>query len=103
MYDSKNIRYSTFQTIINHSIEIFMYLIQFQVRTSVRNCWAHCNFLQWTPTKFAASFQLLERFIKKMGVNATEENRILGDIHKWKTDGKRQLKIGRLVVIIQNI
>ncbi|XP_052071822.1 uncharacterized protein LOC127710118 [Mytilus californianus] len=67
-----------------------------EVRTSVRNCWAHCNFLQWTPTKFVASFQLLERFIKKMGVNATEENRILGDIHNWKTDGMNFMNISML-------
>lgn len=59
--------------------------------------------MQWTPGKFVASFQLLESFIKTIGVNATEENRILGDIHNWKTNGKRKLKIRGKVLIILNI
>ncbi|CAC5369185.1 unnamed protein product [Mytilus coruscus] len=67
-----------------------------EVRTSIRNCWAHCNVMQWTPAKFVASFQLLESFIKKMGVNATEENRILGDIHNWKLNGTNFMNISML-------
>ncbi|VDH90596.1 Hypothetical predicted protein [Mytilus galloprovincialis] len=67
-----------------------------EVRSSIRNCWAHCNVMQWTPGKFVASFQLLESFIKTIGVNATEENRILGDIHNWKTNGTNFMNISML-------
>lgn len=61
---------------------------QFQVRTAIRNCWAHCNVIQWDIAKFCVSFQLLESFFKNLHLNATEENRVIGDLHNCKTNGK---------------
>ncbi|CAC5381062.1 unnamed protein product [Mytilus coruscus] len=77
-----------------------------EVRTSIRNCWAHCNVLQWTPARFVASFQLLESFIRNLHLNATEEIRVLGDLHNWKTNGTKFINISvlgaELVGMIQN-
>ncbi|XP_076073849.1 uncharacterized protein LOC143045303 isoform X2 [Mytilus galloprovincialis] len=77
-----------------------------EIRTEIRNCWAHCNVLQWTPLRFNDSFQLLEKFIKNLHVNATEENRVLGDLHDWKTNGTSFINISvlgaELVGMIQN-
>ncbi|XP_071129881.1 uncharacterized protein [Mytilus edulis] len=36
-----------------------------KVRTAIRNCWAHCNVIQWDIAKFCVSFQLLESFFLK--------------------------------------
>lgn len=85
--------------VCNYIDFVILLLIQFQVRSSIRNCWAHCNVMQWTQGKFVASFQLLESFIKTMGVNAPDENKILGDIHNWKTNGKRKLETEVLIIL----
>ncbi|CAC5410070.1 unnamed protein product [Mytilus coruscus] len=55
-----------------------------QIRSNIRNSWAHCDFSEWSSTKYANSFQLMEQLVKHLRLNNREENKILGELNKWE-------------------
>lgn len=57
------------------------------MRSDIRNPWAHCDFIGWTTTKYTDSFDLMGKFVKSLGLINQEENRILGDLNTWGTNG----------------
>ncbi|VDI73429.1 Hypothetical predicted protein, partial [Mytilus galloprovincialis] len=56
------------------------------IRSDIRNPWAHCDFTEWTATKYADSFQLMGQLITNLRLSNREENRILGELNRWETN-----------------
>lgn len=59
-----------------------------QLRSDVRNPWAHCNFDEWDTIKYQMSFQLMHQLIKCLNLNTQDETKVLADITKWEQNGK---------------
>ncbi|CAG2198841.1 unnamed protein product [Mytilus edulis] len=57
------------------------------VRSAIRNPWAHCNFTEWDSMKYNVSLQQIEDFIYLLKLNVAEENQFIGEINKWRTNG----------------
>ncbi|XP_071149400.1 uncharacterized protein [Mytilus edulis] len=62
-----------------------------QMRSDIRNPWAHCDFTEWTATKYSYSFQLMEKLIRNLSLSNREENRILGELNRWAMNGQNFL------------
>ncbi|CAG2222922.1 unnamed protein product [Mytilus edulis] len=63
-----------------------------QIRSTIRNPWAHCDFSEWDAVKYADSFQLMGKLVKHLCLSSREENRILGELNRWATNGHCFLK-----------
>lgn len=57
------------------------------MRSEIRNPWAHCDFREWTTGKYTDSFALMRQLVKDIRLSNTEENRILGELDIWATNG----------------
>ena len=57
------------------------------VRSKVRNEWAHCEFTAWTEAHYETCFDLMESLVKNLGFLNSEEEKILGDLKLWKNHG----------------
>ena len=57
------------------------------VRSKVRNEWAHCEFTAWTETHYETCFDLMEKLVKDLGFVNSEEEKTLGDLKLWKNHG----------------
>ena len=57
------------------------------VRSKVRNEWAHCDFMAWTEVHYDTCFDLMENLVKNLGFVNSEEERTLGDLKLWKNHG----------------
>ncbi|VDI67910.1 Hypothetical predicted protein [Mytilus galloprovincialis] len=57
------------------------------VRSTIRNEWAHCNFTIWDDVKHVQSLQLIENFIYLLNLNAADEKQIIEELNKWRTNG----------------
>ena len=57
------------------------------VRSKVRNEWAHCEFTAWTEAHYETCFDLMENLVKNLGFVNSEEERTLGDLKLWKNHG----------------
>ncbi|XP_052081049.1 uncharacterized protein LOC127718996 isoform X1 [Mytilus californianus] len=58
-----------------------------KIRADIRNPWAHCDFREWTATKYTDSFYLLGQLVKDLRLSNNEENSILGELNTWATNG----------------
>ena len=58
-----------------------------QVRSDIRNPWAHCNFSEWTVDKFNASFQAMESLVKKINLPGADKKKACDDLYFWKQTG----------------
>lgn len=54
---------------------------------SVRNEWAHCNFLHWTDVNFFACIQEIESLVRKLNMTPVDEKYFLGELNNWKDKG----------------
>ncbi|XP_063411165.1 uncharacterized protein LOC134694100 [Mytilus trossulus] len=59
-----------------------------QIRSDIRNPWAHCDFTEWTATKYTDSFQMMGQLISNLRLSNREENRILGELNRWAMNGQ---------------
>ena len=57
------------------------------VRSKVRNEWAHCNFAEWTEAHYNNCFHLMETLVTKLAFSAVDETRILGELQLWRKQG----------------
>ncbi|CAC5410674.1 unnamed protein product [Mytilus coruscus] len=57
------------------------------VRSAIRNTWAHCNFTEWDVMKYNLSLQQIEDLIYLLSLNASEESQFVGELNKWRTNG----------------
>ncbi|XP_063412664.1 uncharacterized protein LOC134695365 [Mytilus trossulus] len=76
------------------NISSFQLAVQFdaeKIRSDIRNPWAHCDFTEWTTAKYTDSFQLMEQLVKDLGLYNREENRVLGALNTWATNGQNFL------------
>lgn len=63
----------------------FIYL---KIRSDIRNPWAHCDFTEWDSIKYLSSFQMMNQLIKNLKLPTTDENRVLGELQIWESNGK---------------
>ncbi|XP_071142366.1 uncharacterized protein [Mytilus edulis] len=57
------------------------------VRSNIRNPWAHCNFTEWDAVKYYSSLQQIEDFIYLLNLSAAEESQFIAEVNKWRTNG----------------
>ncbi|CAH3171592.1 unnamed protein product, partial [Porites lobata] len=57
------------------------------VRSSVRNDWAHCVFSKWDPVKFQQSFVEMEHLVRVLALPAADEAKLLAELKDWETKG----------------
>ena len=57
------------------------------VRSNVRNEWAHCDFTIWTEVQFDTCFDLMEALATNLRIPPSDEARILDDLKLWRTKG----------------
>ncbi|CAG2251718.1 unnamed protein product [Mytilus edulis] len=65
--------------------------LKFVIRSDIRNPWAHCDFTEWTATKYTDSFQLMGQLISNLRLSNREENRILAELNRWAMNGQHFL------------
>ena len=58
------------------------------VRSKVRNKWAHCDFTAWTEAQYNTCFDLMEALVTNLRFNTVDETRILDELKLWKGYGK---------------
>ena len=58
------------------------------VRSKVRNKWAHCDFTDWTEAHYDDCFDLMEALVVNLKVEPSDEVRILGELKLWRNQGK---------------
>ena len=71
---------------------IILFLV-FQIRSDIRNEWAHCNLSTWNNLKYLDSFQKMNRLVKNMNLAPADEARILAELSKWELNGNLQKDI----------
>ena len=57
------------------------------VRSKVRNEWAHCDFTAWTQAHYDTCFDLMEALVTNLLFAPADEARILDELKLWKTQG----------------
>jgi len=57
------------------------------VRSKVRNEWAHCNFTAWTGAHYDRCFDVMEALAKNINFGPTDEARLLDQLTLWRTQG----------------
>ena len=72
------------------------------VRSKVRNEWAHCDFAIWTMGQFDTCFDLMEALVTNMGIPPTDEERILGELRLWRTQGTILAALTYLIAFCYN-
>ncbi|VDI68979.1 Hypothetical predicted protein [Mytilus galloprovincialis] len=77
------INISSFQAVVQSDAE--------KIRTEIRNPWAHCEFREWTTDKYTDSFKLMGQLVQDIGLSNRDENRILGELNTWATNGQHFL------------
>ncbi|KAL9972625.1 hypothetical protein ACROYT_G018965 [Oculina patagonica] len=66
------------------------------MRTKVRNEWAHCDFAAWTELNYNDCFDLMKNLVTNLKFTSTDEARILGELELWRTQGL-EICLGQLV------
>ena len=76
------------------------------VRSEVRNKWAHCDFIAWTQGHYDTCFDLMEALIKRLSLPSVDEAKALDSLKLWRTQGK-VIYIGKrlhwLFIFVANI
>ncbi|XP_019614922.1 PREDICTED: uncharacterized protein LOC109462771 [Branchiostoma belcheri] len=67
-----------------------------QVRSEVRNKWAHCDFSDWTQMHFLRCFQLMEMLVKSLKLPSAAEQKCVQDLRDWEQRGV-QLILGQVI------
>ena len=57
------------------------------VRSKIRNEWAHCDFSKWTKPMFNAAIQDLQCLVKNINLSAADEKEVCDDLEDWKNKG----------------
>ncbi|XP_076084764.1 uncharacterized protein LOC143055505 [Mytilus galloprovincialis] len=61
------------------------------VRKTIRNPWAHCNFSEWDAAKYSNSFQLMKKLVKDLKLSINEEKLTVEEMEKWEINGQHFL------------
>lgn len=57
------------------------------VRSEVRNEWAHCNFARWTDIQYIYCFDLMEALVKNPKLPPADELSIMNELQLWRKGG----------------
>ena len=73
------------------SVPVFSSVVQTAagVVRGARNDWAHCVFSKWDLAKFQQVFADMADLVRKLGLPAADEAKLLGELNDWETKGKR--------------
>ena len=58
------------------------------VRSDIRNEWAHCDFSHWSEPNYQSALNDIESLVKAVGLTTAEEKSVLDDINNWRNNGK---------------
>ncbi|XP_078692227.1 uncharacterized protein LOC144922377 [Branchiostoma floridae x Branchiostoma belcheri] len=67
-----------------------------QVRSEVRNKWAHCDLSDWTQVHFLRCFQLMEMLVTSLKLPSSAEQKCVQDLWDWEQRGV-QLILGQVI------
>ena len=74
------------------SVPVFSSVVQTAagvVKGGARNEWAHCMFSKWDLTKSQQVFADMADLVRKLGLPAADEAKLLGELKDWETKDKR--------------
>ena len=57
------------------------------VRSKVRNEWAHCDFTAWTQGHYDTCFDLMDALITRLSLPLVDESKALDSLKLWRTQG----------------
>ncbi|KAJ7392994.1 hypothetical protein OS493_008240 [Desmophyllum pertusum] len=57
------------------------------VKSEVRNKWAHCDFAEWTQAHYDHCFDLMEALVTNLRLAPADEARVLGELQLWRKQG----------------
>ena len=57
------------------------------VRATVRNEWAHCNFADWNEFRFLDAFQKMEALVRSLGLPKNDTDGIVDELNDWMGKG----------------
>ncbi|VDI39467.1 Hypothetical predicted protein [Mytilus galloprovincialis] len=75
----------------------------YDVRTKLRNPWAHCDFTGWDAVKYSNSFQLMRKLVKDLKLSINEEKLIIEEIEKWEKNVRIKKELGKFEIIFNKI
>ena len=58
------------------------------VRATVRNEWAHCNFADWNEFRYLDAFQKMEALVRSLGLPKNDTDGIVDELNDWMGKGK---------------
>lgn len=58
------------------------------VRSKVRNKWAHCDFSAWSEAHYHTCFDLMEALVAHLGILPADEARTLHELKLWRNQGE---------------
>ena len=58
------------------------------VRSKVRNEWAHCDFPAWTEAHYHNCFDLMEALVRNLALPPSVEVRLLDELTLWRNQGR---------------
>ena len=72
------------------------------VRSDIRNKWAHCNFSDWTEPTFLAALKGMQSLAKKINLSSADEKALCDSLDDWKDKGtiNEQLSIIQSIMVI---
>ena len=54
------------------------------LKSKVRNCWAHCNFSKWTDSMFNDAIQEMQCLVRNINLLADVEKEVCDELEDWK-------------------
>ena len=57
------------------------------VRATVRNEWAHCNFADWNEFRYLDAFQKMEALVRSLGLPKNDTDGIVDELNDWMGKG----------------
>ena len=57
------------------------------VRSEVRNEWAHCNFAYWNDANYRKCLAHMETLVKNLKIPSADENHFMNELNDWKEKG----------------
>lgn len=79
----------------------FLLVSYLQLRTEVRNPWAHCNFNEWEAMKYLSSIQLMKQFIKHLQMPS--EVHVLDDLTHWEVNGTVYFMFSGFLIVLNKM
>ena len=57
------------------------------LRSDIRNEWAHCNFATWSEEKLDEGIQSMEKLLKRLNIPPGDKQKVCNELNSWKDKG----------------